>query len=199
MTTQAFLVDIETGETVQRMVAADDTLDAFVPRAGQIVVRLGEGAPDIEEAETYLDGTLKLRAREPDTELEFAVAKVKAREAVKAQRQRAETGGCETGLGLIDTDTDSQIKLNGAATMAIIAKVAGRAFLIDWTLADNSTVTLDADAMIALASAAGGHVSACHEHARGLKAAIERAADQKELAQIDIEAGWPNSPPPAAI
>ncbi len=191
MTTKAFLVDLATGETVQRMTAADSELDAFVPTEGLIVVKLGEGAADIEATETYLDGTLKLRERAIDPEIEFAVARVKAREAVNARRELAEGLGCETIAGPVETDQYSQLKLNGAATMALIAKVMGAPFALTWTMADNSIVDLNADTMIAVASAAGVHVAACHEWARVLKAKIEAATAIEQIDAIDIEAGWP--------
>lgn len=192
MTTQAFLIDAATGETVQRMSAPASELEAFVAPDGLILVILGEGAADIDATETYLDGTLKIRPRTSDPETEFAVARVKVREAVKDKRQYTENYGCATIKGRVDTTPDSQLKLNGAATMALIAKMTGQPFALAWTMADNSTVTLNADEMIAVASAAGVHVSACHERARILKAAIDAAQDQAELDAIDIASGWPD-------
>lgn len=190
MTIQAFLVDTATGDTIQRMTAG--CADAFamnVPDGQALIAYAGED--DIETLETYLDGTLKLRPRAVDTDLQFAVAKIEARAAVMRRRDKAEYSGCATLLGRMDTDADSQRKVNGSVTMALIAATAGQPFSIDWTMADNSTVLHDGPAMIAAGLAVGQHVSACHERALVLKAAIDAAEDMAALAAIDIEEGWP--------
>lgn len=123
--------------------------------------------------------------------LAFVLAAAAKRAEVNALRLRHETGGCATPLGRMDTDADSQRKVNGSVTMALIAQAAGRPFSIDWTMADNTTLAHDGPAMIAAGVAVGQHVSACHERALELKAAIETAADMAALAAIDIEQGWP--------
>lgn len=122
-----------------------------------------------------------------------ALAGVRARkwEAAKAARDAAEFGGCETPSGRADTSRDSIMRLNGAVAAAQIALAAGQPFSVDWTLADNSVVALDAPAMVALGLAAMAHIVACHEHGRALRLAIADAADLAALAGIDVTAGWP--------
>lgn len=191
MTVQAFIVDTATGETRQRMTAGTGAAfaDMTLPEGLALIPYMG--GDDIEALETYLDGTLQLRARTVDNALTFEIAKIELREAVMRRRDRAEFSGCDTGLGRMDTDADSQRKINGSVTMALIAQAAGQPFSIDWTMADNTTVAHDGAAMIAAGVAVGMHVSACHENAIALKAAIEAAADVVALAGIDIEEGWP--------
>jgi hypothetical protein len=188
MTAQAFLVDIATGETIQR-VTSGSTI-SLQPDEGQAVIGY-MGDEDIETLETFLDGTLQLRARTIDPALVFSIAKIEMREALRRRRDRAEFSGCDTPLGRMDTDADSQRKVNGSVTMALIAQAAGQPFAIDWTMADNSSVTHDAAAMIAAGVAVGLHVSACHANGVALKAAIDAATDVVELAAVDIEEGWP--------
>lgn len=121
----------------------------------------------------------------------LAAARVRAWERAKAARDAAEFGGCETPSGRADTSRDSIMRLNGAVAAAQIALAAGQPFSLDWTLADNSVVALDAPATIALGLAAMAHIVACHERGRELRAAIAGAADLAALAAIDVTAGWP--------
>lgn len=112
-------------------------------------------------------------------------------ELVKARRDQAEWSGCNTALGRVDTDPDSQRKTGGAVQMAMIAQAAGAPFAIDWTMQDNSTVSHDAAAMIAMGVAVGQHVAACHEAALAKRAAIDTATTPEDVTAVDIESGWP--------
>lgn len=112
---------------------------------------------------------------------------------VKAARDRAEWGGCTTGLGRMDTDPDSQRKLSGAVQMAMIAQAAGTAFAIDWTMQDNSSVVHDALAMIAAGVAVGQHVAACHAAALVKRAEIDAADSAAAIEAVDTDGGWPDA------
>jgi Domain of unknown function (DUF4376) len=112
------------------------------------------------------------------------VHRLRAWQRIKAARDAAETGGCETPLGRVDTDETSRGRITGAVSLAMIA---GPSFTIDWTMADNSVVTHDQAAMIALGVAVGTHVGTCHAIARGLKAPIEAATSVEDLDAIE----WP--------
>ncbi len=118
-------------------------------------------------------------------------AKAALRERVNAIKTQRQQGGAPTPQGIVDSDVDSRNKLNGAVLMAMLAAQAGQPFAIAWTLADNSNVALDGPGLIAMASAVGQHVAACHAHAQALKAAIDLAEDHAALDAIDVEAGWP--------
>lgn len=189
--TQAFLVNISTGETLQRMSAP--SFEDYVTEAGCAVIQLGEGAGDIDGLETYLDGDLKVRPREFDPELVLAVAKVQAREVANRRRQEAEFTGVQTAHGPIDTDPDSQRKINGAATIALISKVMGTRFDLEWTFADNSRSKLTADQMIEIALAVGSHVSSCHECALAIKDQLAAATNTLEIEAIEAQGFWPDT------
>lgn len=118
-------------------------------------------------------------------------ARHRAWAAVKAARDHAEWGGCDTPLGRVDTDPDSQRKISGAVQMAMIAAAAGEAFALDWTMGNNLAVSHDAAAMIALGIAVGQHVAVCHAVATGKRAAIAAANDAEAIEAVDIETGWP--------
>lgn len=110
---------------------------------------------------------------------------------VKTLRTAAEFGGCATPLGRVQTDERSIAKINGLVTMAMLAQAAAAPFAIDFTLEDNSVVTLDAADAIALGTAAGAFVAAVYARSFELRTAIDAAADSAALDAIDIEAGWP--------
>lgn len=110
----------------------------------------------------------------------------------KALRDQAEWGGCETPLGVVDTDPASQRKVNGAVLMALIAQGSDEDFSVDWTMHDNSTATHDGSAMIAMGVAVGEHVAACHGVGLDKRAAIDAADDAGAIASVDIETGWPS-------
>lgn len=95
--------------------------------------------------------------------------------AIKAQRDAAEWGGFDTPFGRFDSDPRSQAKIIGAAQLASIAAARGEPFSIRWTLQDNSTVVLDAPAMIAVGVAMGQHIDSVHQIGRAKRAAIEAA------------------------
>jgi hypothetical protein len=113
------------------------------------------------------------------------------KERLKTKRDEIEWSGCATPVGQSDSTPDSQRKITGAVTMALIASTAGAPFSIDWTMADNSSATLDASGMITLGVAVGRYVSACHDRGATLKAEIDAATTIEELTSIDIDTGWP--------
>ena len=109
----------------------------------------------------------------------------------KAVREAKATGGCETPLGRVDTDPESQRKINGAVTGALVAQAAGQPFAVAWTMADNSVVDHDAAAMIAMGMAVLAHIDACQVAGTAIRGAIDAAADADAIAAINIEEGYP--------
>ena len=121
------------------------------------------------------------------------LAEVKAalRARVTEVTRAKQDGTAPTPFGVVDSDINSRNKLNGAVLMAMLAAQAGQPFALNWTLADNSNVALDGPGMIAMASAVGSYVAACHANGQALKAAIDEAEDHAALEAIDVEEGWP--------
>ncbi|WP_347269850.1 DUF4376 domain-containing protein [Rhizorhabdus histidinilytica] len=108
------------------------------------------------------------------------------------------TGGCLVpGIGLVDTRNDpisnSQLFVAGAALSAsrALAIDPDTDWSKDWTLADNSVVTLSAAQMIALGDAVEAHLQACQDAGTAIRALIDAADDEAALAAIDITAGYP--------
>jgi hypothetical protein len=111
---------------------------------------------------------------------------------VKQLRDQHIDGGCDVpAIGRFDTDVLSRSNINGAVTGAFMAKVAAAPFAVQWKLADNSLVELDADQMIHAGQTVLAHVSTCHGRSQALGLLIAAAATKADLEAIDIEEGWP--------
>jgi hypothetical protein len=76
----------------------------------------------------------------------------------------------------------------GAAQLALLAKLGGQPFRMGWIAEDNEIVSLDADGLIALASAAAQHKSAHIFAARALKDRIEAG---EAIADCAAPQYWP--------
>lgn len=129
-----------------------------------------------------------------ETPLPLNDAKLALWSLAKAKREEltdAPGAAATTPFGLVQVDAKSKQNVNGLVTMALIAQGAGAPFSSDFTLADNSVVTLNAAQMIGLGVAVGQYVEAVYGHARTLRDAIEAAEDHGALEAIDAEAGWP--------
>jgi hypothetical protein len=112
-------------------------------------------------------------------------------EEVRAIRADKVDGGATTPFGRVDTDKLARTNISGAALSAVIAQGASAPYSVEWTLADNSSVVLNAAEMIGLGLAVMQHVDACYNRARALRNLINAAPDMAELLAIDITAGWP--------
>jgi len=106
---------------------------------------------------------------------------------IKETRDAFEFGGMTVADRTFDTDTASQARIQGAVQLA---SMAGEDFEIDWTLADNSTVTLARSDLMAVGLALGNHVQFAHRTARTLRQQIEAAESIDEAESIT----WPSSP-----
>lgn len=109
---------------------------------------------------------------------------------IKAERDALESGGFDlAGVGRFDSDAESRARIVGAAMAAKIARDAGQAYAIRWTLADNTTVELDADGVIDVGFALLAHTDGIHQRSRAFYAAIQAAetTDAVEAIRWDAE------------
>jgi hypothetical protein len=104
---------------------------------------------------------------------------------IKAARAAEEFGGFTLNGQVFDSDAISQSRIQGAVLLATLATSAGLPYSITWTLADNTTVDLDAQGMMAVGIALGQHVSGSHSKARELRAQIEAAESKEALDSIE--------------
>jgi hypothetical protein len=174
------IYDSATGDVLRTVTCPEDLIE----------LQCGPGESYVASGE-FVDDTLHRIEAGVVVAKERTLDELKAdvRFAVRARRNAAEWGGCNTPSGRIDSDPDSQRKINGSVTMALIA---GSAFSVDWRLSDNTVTTLNASQMINVGLAVGQHVSACQDRKNDLDAAITAATSATELAAIDIETGWPS-------
>lgn len=103
---------------------------------------------------------------------------------MKRAREAAEAAGFDTPWGRFDSDPISQTKIIGAAQLASIALAQGAPFNVEWTLQDNTSVSLDATQMIAVGAALAAHIDAVHQRGRQLRAQIEAATTFADLEGI---------------
>ena len=106
---------------------------------------------------------------------------------IKSARESVEFGAFVWDGHTFDGDSESQRRIQGAAQLATLAQATGQPFSIDWTLADNTQVTLTAAEMIGVGVALGQHVNGAHGIARTLRTQIDAATTPEELEAIQ----WP--------
>lgn len=105
-------------------------------------------------------------------------------EAIKKLRELTEFGVFEWNGLVFDGNAISAQRIAGSVQMAMLAKANNEQFFIDWTLADNSVLTLSATQMIAVGQTLAQRVSACHAHARELRERIEAATTPEQVEAV---------------
>jgi hypothetical protein len=111
-------------------------------------------------------------------------AKRKCWEQVKQARQSAEFGSFTCDGRVFDASAVSQSRILIAAQSSVF-DVSRQYF---WTLKDNSTVTLSAKGIQAVAKALSTHVADCHAQSRKLRALINAASSHEALVQLIYQA-----------
>ncbi len=104
---------------------------------------------------------------------------------IQASRDTAEFGPFEYAGMVFDGNAISKQRINGAVTACLIAQMAGQPYTEDWTLADNSVVTLNIEQIIGVGMAAADAVKDAHARGRLLRAQIDDADDIEELESIN--------------
>lgn len=102
------------------------------------------------------------------------------------------TGGYTVaGIGAVDTDNRSTQNIMGAVQLAVLAKMSGSPFSIEWRLSNNTNCTLDADQMIFMGTNVSMFVGAAYAKSWELKGLVNEATTEEELNSINIVEGWP--------
>lgn len=99
----------------------------------------------------------------------------------KAERDTVEFGPFVWNGYTFDGDDQSQRRLGLAVSAAQMALASEQGWSIDWTLEDNTVVSLSAADLIAVVEAMGANTNQAHEAARQKRAAIEAATSLAEL------------------
>lgn len=105
-------------------------------------------------------------------------------ERIKAARAAAESAGFLFNGVRYDSDPASLQRISSAVTLAMLAQSAGQPFAIDWTVADNSVVALDAAGIIGVGLACGQYIAGVFGRARALREQIEATTTADELDAI---------------
>lgn len=90
----------------------------------------------------------------------------------------------------IQSDENSQIRINTAASAAAACKASGSAYSVDWITGDNSILTMDADYTILMQRTCFTFINACASHFRELKNQLIAATTAEQLQAIDVKNGW---------
>ncbi|KKO63250.1 hypothetical protein VM94_03000 [Janthinobacterium sp. KBS0711] len=108
-------------------------------------------------------------------------ARTRAWARIKQARALAETADFACGGVMYQTDKD---RIIGAVQLALMAQAAGQPYSIDWTLSDNTYLTLDASGMIAVGAALGAHVAEAFAIGSHLRQQIAAATSFEALDAI---------------
>lgn len=111
----------------------------------------------------------------------LAQAKEQKWNEIKRARIAAEFGTFLVGGYEFDCDKESQTRINSAFQSAMDARTNGEPFSIDWTLSDDTNVTLNRAQVIAVGRALQEHVNAVFDKSRQLRAQIVAATTKEEL------------------
>lgn len=117
------------------------------------------------------------------------VAKALALSAVKLEQTAIEANGLDVeGIGVVQTDLASQMRINGFATAAQIELSQGRDFSVNYTLADNTSKTLSAAEIMQLSVAVAEYVNEVHHKAQELRELVKGAANIESVRSINMQA-----------
>lgn len=103
---------------------------------------------------------------------------------IDAERVSRESGSFGYQGKYFAADTDAERRMVSAAQMASVALSTGRAFSMTWPALDGSQVELDANGVVDLVMALAAHRDNCARMANELKAAVEKAQTEAELATV---------------
>ncbi len=157
---------------IDAIAVGEDGIVAALERA--LVSQDGGASPNI-----FYDGIVV-----KDKSGTLQAAKDRAWSNIKAARAVAELGSFIHEGARYQADKP---RINGAFQLARLAKDSGAAYSETWTLADNTTRTLNADQVISLAVASWEHASRVH----GIGRALREQINQADTIEAVNEIRWP--------
>lgn len=149
------------------------------------------GLYDINEVASFweslpLDDVRKV-AEEPPTPLTNAELVAKLKSELASIRWNHATGGINVAGFEIDTNTDSQLLISGAVSLAMVKPETVFKFKTKTGFVD-----LTSQIMIYIGASVGTHIQLCYAHEAVLAAMLDPIADDREaLLAFDLEQGWP--------
>lgn len=132
------------------------------------------------------EGTWKMQNGEWVRVITLVEAKLRKWAQIKALRQEKEWGGFTWDGSVFDSDAASQSRIMSAATYLSLMALPS-SFSKVWTLADNTTRTLDATQMRGVVLALGAHIETLRQTSTTLRAAIAACTNLEGVDTIS----WP--------
>lgn len=170
----------ENGDVICFVTGNDDNIAANTQGKNYILVP--EDADLSAGFWRVVDGQLQTSVT---NEVEIEVLRQRKWEVMKQSRDAEEFGGMVFAGNTYDTDALSQQRIQGAAQLASLDAITE----MDWTTAENTTVTLTKADVINLGLALGSHITTAHSRGRIVRQQIEAATTKAELEAIT----WPTS------
>jgi hypothetical protein len=116
------------------------------------------------------------------------LAKLELRNKVNDKRNWYEVAGFPYMGKIFDSDPRSFYRI----TTANDAALKDPTFTIEWKVADNTTLAMNANEMLGVMPALAGFGKLIFDNSVALKELIDAAENIEELEAIDIESGWPS-------
>ena len=111
---------------------------------------------------------------------------------IKAERDRREQAGAPYLGKILDSDEKSVTRISIAVQAAQAAISAGTAaFSLDWTMQDNSVVTMTAAEVVGMSVALATHSNGLHLAARAVHEKILAATDAAGVEAAEKSVVWP--------
>lgn len=162
---------------------------ANLDHTSAIVATADDGACAISQADTpevwaqLLASDITIEPFDSDP---LATARAAKWEQIKADRDAAEFGTFIYEGMEFDGDAVAKSRLEGACLFVVVLQMQGQPFQTDWTLHDNTVVSLTGEQLISAAIARAGHVDAVFARGRQLRDLIlDPATTLKDLTGIE--------------
>lgn len=103
---------------------------------------------------------------------------------IKVERERLEQAGVPYLGKTLDSDAISIRRMAVAVQAAQAAIVANTPFMLNWTMKDNTVVTMDAEQIVGMSVALLQYLDSLHQISRALRMQIEAAETAEQVANI---------------
>jgi hypothetical protein len=88
------------------------------------------------------------------------------------------------GIGEFSADAESKTNVDGASQAALMASITSQPFSIEWSLHDDTIITLDASQMMLVGQGLLAHINTAHTTARSYKDQVKAATTMAEIEAI---------------
>lgn len=168
---------------IVRELTVIDPVGRFVKEIEQQFVSCGD---DVEQGYLFDGGVFSEPPGPTLTELQD-----QAWLRIKAERDRREQAGTPYLGKVLDSDEKSVTRISIAVQAAQAAISAGTAFNLDWTMQDNTVMTMTAAQVVGMGVALATHSNGLHLAARAVHEKILAATDAAGVEAAEKAVVWP--------